>query len=276
MSQFKFSTGVDVNTGVYPANALAEITLGSANSGQYQVGETIYQGASLAAATAIAKVSGMTSTTKLRVKGVRGTWANTTAVVGVKSTASNAAAGSNAFAWGWTASRDSSTGFQNVTRDSVTVTDQGFVVTHRAGTPVEVTVAAQRGASKIQNTDTSVAPTLTYSGPASGTYKAGTILTFRVASNEALTVTGSPQITVTFNAGGTGTNGTGIATYNAARSSSLELVFDYTVVTGDKDGVATGVAYSVNGGSVTDVGGAAVALSATWNSYTAGNITIAD
>jgi hypothetical protein len=275
MSQFKFNTGTNVLTGQYPANQLAEITLGSANSGQYTIGETVYQGASLAAATATAKVSGYASTTKLRVKGVRGTWANTTAVVGAKSTASNAAAGSSAFAWGWTASRDSASGFQNVTRQPVAATDQGFIVTQGSGYE-EITVAASLGLSKIQNTDTSVGPTLTYSGPAAATYKAGQYLTFRVKSNEALAVTGTPQITVTFNAGGAGTNTTGIATYNVNRSSPQELVFSYIVQTADKDGVCTGVSYSLNGGTVTDVGGAAVTLSATWNSYTAGNITIAD
>jgi hypothetical protein len=83
--------------------------------------------------------------------------------------------------------------------------------------------------------------------PSSKTYKASDVLSFTVATNKAVTVTGSPKLALTI--GSTARE----ATYVSASSTSTALVFTYTVATGDADadGIAVG-ALSLNGGSIKD------------------------
>ena len=84
------------------------------------------------------------------------------------------------------------------------------------------------------------------------TYKADDIITARVTFSENLIVTGMPTLTLTIGS----ENRT--ADYNASRSGSSELVFEYTVVAGDNnmDGISIEAdALSRNGGTITDAAG---------------------
>ncbi|MBX3623897.1 MAG: DUF4347 domain-containing protein [Rhizobacter sp.] len=95
-----------------------------------------------------------------------------------------------------------------------------------------------------------VAPAVTAVGvPADGHYNAGDVLTFTVSTSEAVTVTGTPQLTL-----GLG-SGTGLAQY-VSGSGSGTLVFQYTVQPGDNapGGVVPG-ALQANGGTLRDAAG---------------------
>lgn len=66
-----------------------ELQMATGGSGTYETGETAYQGASLATATATGRVTAWDSAARtLRVQDVTGTFANTTAVIGAASYAS--------------------------------------------------------------------------------------------------------------------------------------------------------------------------------------------
>ena len=93
------------------------------------------------------------------------------------------------------------------------------------------------------------------SSPASGdTYRAGETINVEVGFGEAMTVTGTPQLTLTI-----GTN-TVRADYTGLSTNRMSLLFAYTLRTGHNDsdgiGIAAG-ALKLNGGAIrsADVGG---------------------
>lgn len=87
--------------------------------------------------------------------------------------------------------------------------------------------------------------------PASGSYKAGDVLTFTVNTSETVFTNGLPRLAVDI--GGT----TRYATFVAGSSSGSVLVFQYTVQAGDNDadGISIGSSVDLNGGSVKDAAG---------------------
>jgi hypothetical protein len=100
-----------------------------------------------------------------------------------------------------------------------------------------------------------VPPTVSsVSVPANATYKAGQNLNFIVSFDDIVNVTGTPYMYITLNTGGT------VHASYVAGSGSQNLVFRYTIVTGnaDNDGVTVG-ALSLNGGTLkNDAGNNAV------------------
>ncbi|PUZ22632.1 hypothetical protein DCC81_19555 [Chitinophaga parva] len=83
--------------------------------------------------------------------------------------------------------------------------------------------------------------------PTTGSYKAGSLLTFIVSFNKALNVTGTPQLPITI----------GSSNVNAdyvSGSGTMYLTFRYTVVAGDNDndGITVGSALALNGGTIID------------------------
>lgn len=145
--------------------------------------------------------------------------------------------------------------------DQVTSDDRGLIRTMRDYDndldALEVVVAVRMMQSKSQNTDTSVAPTYTWTIPTAGNYSiaAKDTLRFTMTLNEAVTISGAPRVAIT----DFGSAHTVYATYNAVASTTEMLVFDYQL---PSSGVATGqivsVAYNANGATITDIGGAAL------------------
>jgi hypothetical protein len=93
------------------------------------------------------------------------------------------------------------------------------------------------------------APTVTSVGvPSNSTYIAGQNLDFTVNFGEAVTVTGTPEIGVTLDTGGT------VYAQYVSGSGTSALTFRYTVVGGEEDlnGVALASAITVNGGTIKD------------------------
>ena len=84
--------------------------------------------------------------------------------------------------------------------------------------------------------------------PASATWLAGQNLDFSLNFNKAVTVTGTPQLALTLNTGGT------VQAAYLSGSGSNALVFRYTVNTGDldNDGISLAAAATLNGGSIRD------------------------
>ena len=82
--------------------------------------------------------------------------------------------------------------------------------------------------------------------PANGTYRIGDILNFRVSFDSLINVTGTPKLPITLNTGGT------VQASYVAGSGSQELIFRYTVASGDldMDGVTVGSAIDLNGGTI--------------------------
>lgn len=142
--------------------------------------------------------------------------------------------------------------------DTVTTDDRGVYRVSRARSAYkEVVTAARMLQSKSQNTDTSVAPTYSWTIPAAGSYSqaAKARLRFTMTSNEALTVVGAPRVAIV----DLGSAHTVYATYNATASTAQSLVFDYDMSAAAlANGQIVSVAYNANGATITDIGGAAL------------------
>ncbi|WP_257658797.1 Ig-like domain-containing protein [Parapedobacter lycopersici] len=84
--------------------------------------------------------------------------------------------------------------------------------------------------------------------PANATYIAGQNLDFTVNVSESVTVTGTPQLSLTI--GTASVN----ATYNAGGSTTTALLFRYTIQAGevDADGIELETAIDLNGATITD------------------------
>lgn len=201
---------------------------------KFFVGEKITGGTS----GCTARVSGFISATKIRVKGLKpGTsaliFAQGETVTGNKSTAT-AVVGAATLVLAQQRKRDIGSGTPTlVFENRAAMTDRGFEtqywnpVTNADGrtsiapgkNPLKYTsvVTAIRGAaSKAQNTDTSVAPSITYFGPpatsATTIYSvaAKPNLRFHISSSEVFTLTGSPRISFSLFAAGASIAAAGI------------------------------------------------------------------
>ena len=89
--------------------------------------------------------------------------------------------------------------------------------------------------------------------PSSGVLNAGKVVTLTLAMNEAVTVTGTPQLML---------NDGGIATYTAGSGTSA-LTFKYTVLAGQNTPDLQVTAVNLNGGRISDGAGNAANLSLT-------------
>ena len=101
----------------------------------------------------------------------------------------------------------------------------GGAITDNAGNTAVLTAANGYNPAGILQIDTT-APTVTtvVVSPATGEVTTGHLVKITLDTSEAVTVTGTPQLLL---------NDGGIASYDAAHSTSKALVFDYTVAAGD-------------------------------------------
>jgi hypothetical protein len=247
-----------------PADLFATLTVGgtTANLSGVLVGEKV-----TAAGGGTAKVSGIdTVNNKLRLKGIKGatsTWSGALTF----GTSAAAAMTASAFSYSKEVSRYDAADVTKkiMTEYSYTLTDRGFELnpttrtSSRQTAPKQVVSAVRGGLSKSQSTDTTAAPTLSYTLPAAKTYQNGQILTFVIKSNEALSVAGAPRIAIVT----LGSAETVYATLNDQKSDSMNLYFDYALDTATTTaGQIVSVAYNANGAVVTDIGGTTVTPSA--------------
>lgn len=140
-------------------------------------------------------------------------------------------------------------------------TNWTFTVVPAADGNVSITLNAGAAQDNAGN-DNTVSNTLSYvydhtapvvssvGVPANGYYQAGQVLTFTVHCSENVVITGTPQLPITI----------GSSTVNAAYTGgtgSTDLTFTYTTVAGDndRDGITTGSALLLNGGSIKDAAG---------------------
>jgi hypothetical protein len=118
--------------------------------------------------------------------------------------------------------------------------------------------------------DTQTPSLLSITLPTAGSYRQTKELQFRVPVDEAVTVLGLPQLSFTYGSPAQSR----VATYAAGLSSPTTLVFTYTVLATDPDGVgvtATGIL--LNGGSIKDNAGNATNL-ATFTPTTSSGVVI--
>jgi DNA/RNA endonuclease G (NUC1) len=108
-----------------------------------------------------------------------------------------------------------------------------------------------------------VAPTVSSSTvPGNGTHIAGQTLDYSVTFSEPVFVIGTPSVPVTLNTGGT------VQANLVSGAGSATLTFQYTIASGnaDNDGVTTGSAIALNGGSIKDGAGNNAAVAVTFAS----------
>ncbi len=92
--------------------------------------------------------------------------------------------------------------------------------------------------------------------PANATYLAGQHLDFTVNFSEAVSITGTPEIALTLDAGGV------VEAQYLGQSSASALTFRYTVIAGENDanGIALGSTIALNSGTIADAAGNAAVL----------------
>ena len=223
-----------------------------ASNTNFVVGEKVTGGTT----GATAKVSGKIGSTKLLVKGVKtgatDLFTGTETITGNKSSASS---DMSAFAWGQEVTRHSVTdgSQEQKVRDAATVTDKGVVALDARGLP-QVKTAVRLHASKIQTVagDAAVVPVFSVKRIVrAGTYSIAKAAVIRLvlSTTEAVTVTGTPQVELTLFG-----NSAKQMDYVASKSTPTELVFEYTLQTGDAQGqiVSMGTTWTNNGGSIKD------------------------
>ena len=98
----------------------------------------------------------------------------------------------------------------------------------------------------------------------SGTVGAGATVTFTVAMSEAVSVTGTPSLSLSSG---------GKATYTGG-SGSASLVFTHTVAAGQSAADLTVASFNLEGGTVSDVAGNAASLSGATNYNPAGTLKV--
>jgi len=106
---------------------------------------------------------------------------------------------------------------------------------------------------------------LSAAGPSSGNYTTGGTLGFAVTYDQAVTVTGTPEIALTI--GGT----TRYATYISG-SGTATLTFQYTVVGADIGGVSEASAITLNGGTIAN--GSSVNVNVNFTAPTISGVTV--
>lgn len=231
-------------------DSFAVLTVGANTN--FVVGEKVTGGTT----GATAKVSGKIGSTKLLIKGVKtgatAVFTGTETITGNKSSASSAM---SAFAWGQELTRHAvADGAQEQkVREVATVTDQGVVALDARGLP-QVKTAIRLHASKVQTVagDASTVPSFSVKRIVkAGTYSIAkaAVLRLVLTASEAVTVTGTPQVALTLFG-----NSAVAMSYVASKSTPTELVFEYTLQTGDAQGqiVSIGNTWTNNGGSIKD------------------------
>lgn len=254
MSQLGYGTSAQKIVPVAKDN-FGIITTSAGTLANFTVGEIVTGGTS----GCKAKVSGVISSTELRVKAVVSSpssgalFANSETITGNKSSNTATVAGSSGFVL---QNKKGSTYFNQITSN-----DSGLLRTSMRGI-VHVMNAVRLFASKTQNTDTSVAPTLTVVAATrigNTTSVAGTqtiskaalgTIRITVTSNEALVVTGSPTYVLNF------ASGTGTAVYVPSKSKEQKLVFDYVMTGSETNGAMVSAVYTAAGATITDLSGA--------------------
>lgn len=250
MSQFKF----DIAHAQYPLDAFATVTV--ASTAGYVIGELAGNG------TVSGKITRIVDATRLVLTHVKGGITMAGTLTGVTSTTASAI---SAFSWGQPRTRDVNGVLTEKVFGAITIDDMGVHMKTRADDSNSefLSVSTRLALSKIQNTDTSVAPTLVYTVPAAGTYVAGMVMTFEITSNEALALSGAnfPRVAVS--------DATPVApvvkyaTYVPEKSNSMRLVFEWHITAQDildtTAGQIASIAYDANTNAViTDIGGGAV------------------
>ncbi|WP_305123537.1 Ig-like domain-containing protein, partial [Roseomonas sp. GC11] len=175
--------------------------------------------------------------------------ANATITILVDGVADGTATADGAGNWSYTLAAALTNGSYSIT---ATATDSENN-TSAASTAVSVTI------------DTTAPSTASVTGPAAGSYKAGTTLTFSVAFDEAVTVSGTPGLALDI-------GGTLVEASYLSGSGSSTLVFSYTVQSGedDADGVGLPGSITLNGGTLRDAAGNDASLSFTAQAALAG------
>lgn len=248
---------MQVNKTGQTLDSFAVITVASTTG--YVVGEKVTGGTT----GATAKVSGIFSATELLVKSVKPgattVFTGTENIVGNKSATTSAM---SAFAWGQKMKRHDGTGAQTtVVRNVVAISDKGVTQTDARGNAL-VTTAIRMHQSKTETpaNDAATVPVFTVKRISSAkTYSVAKAAVLRVALNvnEAVEVTGVPQIAIVLAGDNTGNAATRQLSYVADKSSLNELVFEYTLVAGDNPDylgqiVSIANTWTNNSGSIKD------------------------
>ena len=160
---------------------------------------------------------------------------------------------------------------QNVADLAVTsLSLNGATLKDAAGNVANTTAATGYNPAGTLRIDT-IAPTvasIATSGSSltagSGTVGVGATVTFTVAMSEAVTVTGSPTLSLSSGGKATYSGGTG----------SASLAFSYTVASGQSATDLTVTSFNLNGGTVSDTAGNAASLSGATNYNPAGTLTV--
>ena len=125
------------------------------------------------------------------------------------------------------------------------------------GATLAHTALAAQSAHTVDTTVPTVSSVaITSSPPNNGTYKVGDTVQVTVSFSESVTVSGTPQVTLTIG------NANKKASY-ASGTGTAALLFEYTVVTGDTDTDGISIAantLALNGGTIKDAAGNAATL----------------
>ena len=141
---------------------------------------------------------------------------------------------------------------QNTTDLAITgVNLNGASATDVLGNPVSLAGAVGNPAGILQIDTTPPTITGISTTPGSGSLAAGQVVAINLTASEAVTVTGAP--TLTLNDGGT-------ATYDASHSTATNLVFNYTVGSGQNTADLTVTGSNLAGATITDAAGNAANL----------------
>ena len=142
--------------------------------------------------------------------------------------------------------------------DGVSIDGLSGTIVDDAGNPADLTNATlgADASHKVDATLPTVSSVAMSSTPNNGTYTTGDTIQVTVTFDEAVNVTGTPQLTLTIGAASQTANYT-------SGSGTVSLVFGYTVVSGDTD--ADGVEIQANqlSGTITDTAGNAATLTHT-------------
>lgn len=234
MSQFKFAGA----SSQYPLDAFFTVTV--ADSSGYLVGEKVTAGA------VTADVSRIVDGTRVVVDGLKGGFTMSGNLVGATSLTTSAI---SAFESGQPRTRDVAGTPTEMMFGVISTTEQGYMMKTREDDHAEVFVATRLGLSKIQDTDASVAPVLSYTIPADGTYGDGDVMRFTIESNEYLNVAGDPRVAIV--------TATSAETVYAVmvENTGTKIVFEYVVdETTTTAGQIVSAAYDANGAVITDAG----------------------
>ena len=128
----------------------------------------------------------------------------------------------------------------------------GATITDAAGNAANLTGATGNPAGILQIDTTAPTITAIATTPGSGSLGAGQVVAINLTASEAVTVTGGTP-TLTLNDGGT-------ATYDAVHSTATNLIFNYTVQSGQNTADLTVTGSALNGATIADLAGNSASL----------------